>query len=425
MIADSTKPIALVLGGTNPHKRLIEILKNRGYFTVLIDYYENPPAKVLADEHIRESTLDKDIVLKIANQYHVSLVIATCIDQANAVACYVAERLGLPAPYSYETSFQVTNKPLMKSMMVSSSIPTAKHTVLKDLTNIQIDHIKFPVIVKPSDSNSSKGVKKAINNDDFLVKAKAAFEISRTNEIVVEEFIEGMEVDVIGFIQEDGPKILMIRHRIKVESINNAEMQYYRSIIPAQIPSNIFEKLKHILKLISKSFNLKNTPIQVQAILTENDINVIEFAPRVGGGLSYRTVLLATGFDIVDATVDSYLGKKPSFEHLKPINYFFSEVNLYAYSCVFNQIKGLQELKTQGVIEEFYEYKQSGTFIGSELSSNNRVGAFILKANTQNELFEKYWLSINTLDILDEKMKSVLRKDIYKNPIVNVVNTLN
>ena len=60
------KPKAIVLGGTNPHIELIENLKRRGYYTVLVDYYENPPAKHAADQHIQESTLDLEKVLQIA-----------------------------------------------------------------------------------------------------------------------------------------------------------------------------------------------------------------------------------------------------------------------------------------------------------------------------------------------------------------------
>ena len=40
---------ALVLGGTDDHIALIESLKRRGYRTILIDHYENPPAQAVAD----------------------------------------------------------------------------------------------------------------------------------------------------------------------------------------------------------------------------------------------------------------------------------------------------------------------------------------------------------------------------------------
>ena len=59
------KPVAIVLGGTNPHVTLINKLKARGYYTVLVDYLPNPPASKVADEHIQESTLDKEVVAKM------------------------------------------------------------------------------------------------------------------------------------------------------------------------------------------------------------------------------------------------------------------------------------------------------------------------------------------------------------------------
>src|SRR5690554_5176276 len=116
---------AIVLGGTVPHIALIERLKMRGYYTVLVDYLSDPPAKEYADEHIQESTLDPRIVLEIARNIETDLVISACIDQANAIACYVAERLNLPHPYSYDTALDVTQKHRMKSIMEQAGIPTS------------------------------------------------------------------------------------------------------------------------------------------------------------------------------------------------------------------------------------------------------------------------------------------------------------
>ena len=72
---NNNKEIAIVLGGTVPHCELIRQLQTRGYYVILIDYLPNPPAKLVADEHIQESTLDKDAVLKVAVQRNASLVI--------------------------------------------------------------------------------------------------------------------------------------------------------------------------------------------------------------------------------------------------------------------------------------------------------------------------------------------------------------
>ena len=126
------KRVAIVLGGTVPHKYLINNLKERGFYTILIDYYSNPPAKTDADEHIQESTLDKEKVLEIAKNRNASLVISGCVDQANVTACYVSEKIGLHVPYSYETALRVTDKKLMKEGMVKAGIPTANYQLVTE-----------------------------------------------------------------------------------------------------------------------------------------------------------------------------------------------------------------------------------------------------------------------------------------------------
>ena len=57
---------ALVLAGGIPQIELIKELKRRGYFTILADYYENPVAKPYADKFYQESTLDLEMIEKIA-----------------------------------------------------------------------------------------------------------------------------------------------------------------------------------------------------------------------------------------------------------------------------------------------------------------------------------------------------------------------
>ena len=152
---------AIVLGGTNPHIELIKQLQKRNYYVILVDYLENPPAKKYADVHIQESTMDQETVLKIAAENKVDLVISACVDQANITACYVAEKLGLTKPYTYDLAHKITNKGYMKKIMVKEGIPTTKYVYLEQNQNIENLELRYPVIVKPADACAASGVKKA------------------------------------------------------------------------------------------------------------------------------------------------------------------------------------------------------------------------------------------------------------------------
>ena len=67
---------AIVLGGTVPHASLLDKLKDRGYYTILIDYFDDPPAASHADLHLKDSAMDPDAVLRIAKEYDADLVLS-------------------------------------------------------------------------------------------------------------------------------------------------------------------------------------------------------------------------------------------------------------------------------------------------------------------------------------------------------------
>jgi carbamoylphosphate synthase large subunit len=216
---------SIVLGGTNPHIELIRNLKERGYYTILVDYAENPLAKDYADEHILESSMDKDKVLEIAKDRDVDLVISTCSDQANVTACYVAEKLGLPAPYSYQTSLNVTNKTLMKEIMWANNIPTSRFVTVTAGDHPDYSSLEFPLVVKPADSYGSRGVRKANHLSEIEGHLKEAIEISKVNTAIVEEYVEGEEISVDCYVLDGKAHVIMLRHKHNI--IDHSDRLYW------------------------------------------------------------------------------------------------------------------------------------------------------------------------------------------------------
>jgi len=408
-----TNKIAIVLGGTAPHISLINNLKERGYHTILIDYYENPPAKQYADEHIQESTLDKEKILKIAKRVNADLVISTSIDQANVTACYVGEQLGLPIPYSYNTAIEVTNKGLMKELMIKNNIPTSKYCFVKGISDVPLSSMKFPLVVKPADSNGSVGVRKAENKEQLMDYLNKAIAISRTTgEAIVEEFKTGIEVSVDCFILDGKVDIVLIRQKYKLPFKEGNVLQSPGSFSPGLISQKNVEKLKAIVEQIGKVFKLNNTPMLVQALINEKEINIIEFAPRVGGGLSFRTVFLNTQFDILNSTVNSFLGIKEQPQYQKPLSYL-ATIIIYANPGIFHKIEGIEQLIENDIIKEYHAYKTQGMVIGDDMSTRSRIGAFIVEGKTIEEKKFKIKEAVQNIKVFDENGIDLMISDIY------------
>lgn len=408
------KPIAIVLGGTSPHATLTQKLKDRGYYVVLVDYLDNPPAKKVADEHIQASTLDQDRVLEIAREKGASLVISTCIDQANSVCCYVAEQLGLLHPYSYKTSLDVTDKGLMKKIMADNGIPTSSYTLTDSVENINWEKVSYPAVVKPVDCNSSKGVRRVDSDEETRLRVMEAIKLSRTHKAIIEGFNQGEEIQVDCVSVADGVKVVLTRQKKKIAG-NGCQMVLNStgSILPAPLNDKLKMQAQEIAEKIAKTFGLCNTPFFYQAIVTDNGIQVLEFAPRIGGGLSYYVIKELAGFDVVDAAIDSFVGK-PIQCISKPLDKCFSTNLLYMKPGVFDHIEGLEELKELGIATEVFVMKNKGAVVDSDMRSSNRVAAFILSADSYDELKAKEKSAIESVEIKDEAGTPLLNRLIYE-----------
>jgi biotin carboxylase len=406
------KPIAIVLGGTSPHAELCTLLKKRGYYTLLIDYLQAPPASKTADEHVRESTLDSEKVYEIAKQRNAEIVISTCVDQANVTACEVLERLGKKPPYSHNTAINTSNKIMMKSIMIENDIPTSRFVRVSDSESTEWENFAFPLIVKPCDSNGSKGVRVCETVEHVIENLPAALEISRTGEAIVEEFKFGREIAFDSYILNKKANIVITRERRKISNSHNSIQQIFGSFWPANLTESIENKLKVIAEKIALAFNLDNTPLMLQAIVQGDDINVIEFAPRIGGGENYRIIKMATGFDIINAAIDSFLGVHPEICFNKPSELILDNY-LYAKPSVFGYIKGFDDLRAEKIISSHCVYKSPGSVIGEGIASNNRVAAFTVTANSEIQGIEKIQTSINNIEIYDINNAPVMIRDIY------------
>ena len=407
-------PVAIVLGGTVPHRALIQNLQRRGYFTVLIDYLESPPASTVADRHVRHSALDKEAVLNCAVALNASLVISTCVDQANLVACAVAASLKLPAPYSLDTAKLVTNKGLMKRRLVASGIPTARFVTGASWQDFERHQLQYPVVVKPIDSNGSKGVVKVDDRSQLRAPTEAALSMSRSNRALIEEWVPGREVAIDSYILDGHAHLLLSRERRRIRDLQAGTdvQQITGSVWPAQLDAEVLTEFESLATRIASAFDLNNTPLMIQAIVHENTLHVIEFAPRIGGGENYRIIPFATGADIIDYSVDSWLGQQPELAYSPPTQ-IVADLYIYADPCEFGQLLGISDLVDRGVALYGEVYKREGEAITAELTSNQRVGAIVVAGSSEEDVLHRIRVASRIIRVLDTSGRDVMRTDIY------------
>lgn len=402
----------LVLAGGFPQIKLIEELKKRGYFVILADYNEEPVAKKFCDKYYRESTLDVNVIKKIAIEENVEFLITACTDQALLTVAKVSEELNLPCYIDYQTALNVTNKQYMKDVFVKNNISTAKHIIMEKFDETKIKDFSYPMIVKPVDCNSSKGVIKVFNIEELKNAFELDIKLSRTKTAIIEEFIEGPELTVDVYVENGKANVLSVSISDK---INDADkFVIYRTRWPALISDNIIKKIEDTSQKIADAFNLKNSPMLIQMITDKKDVFVLEFSARTGGGVKYSLIQKASGFDVINAVIDLTIGNNVHYEKSTPESKYLSNVFIYCKPGIFDKLDGFEELKKQNIITDYYLFKWQGAEFDTITNSGDRVAGFTVQGNTIEEIKEKYNLSLQKIKVLDVNGNDIMRHDLLK-----------
>ncbi len=401
---------ALVLAGGFPQIALLNKLREREIYTVLADYYENPVAKPYADKFYRASTLDIEAITKIAVNEGVDFLITACTDQALLTVAKVSEQLGLPCYIDYQTALNVTNKSYMKEVFANNNIPTARHIILEKYDPERIGDLKYPLIVKPVDCNSSKGVKKVQNENELVEALENAIELSRTKTAVVEEFIQGEELSADIYVENGIAHVLSVSTLDKIS--DNDKFVIFRGFYSQERVESVKETVRLVAQQIADAFGLKNSPMLIQMIYDGNSAYVLEFSARTGGGVKYLLIQKASGFDVISAVIDLTLGSLPRLSKTEPENKYIVNEFIYCKPGVFERLDGFEELKNEEIISDYYLFKWKGAIFDTIENSGDRVAGFTVQADTIEELRAKHEIAVSRMMVLDENGNDMMRKDL-------------
>ncbi|MCI3939245.1 D-alanine--D-alanine ligase [Chryseobacterium aahli] len=145
------------------------------------------------------------------------------------------------------------NKKDTLAVLSKYGIPSAKSVYLRKGEDINVDEIienlGLPVFVKPNQSGSSLGISKVKDQSELIAATEIAFK--EDNEILIESFLDGMEVSV-GVIDFKGETIVLgITEIVPQNEFFDYEAKYEgasEEITPARIDAETTKRVEEIAK---------------------------------------------------------------------------------------------------------------------------------------------------------------------------------
>ena len=381
----------MLLGGIRYLLPVIKAAHEQGYYVITADYIPDNIAHKYSDEYVNVSIIDKEAVLKVAQEKQIDGIMSFGVDPGVVSAAYVQEKMGLPAFGPYESVCILQNKDRFRAFLTEHSfnVPKAKGYSIKREALADQDLFDYPVIVKPTDSAGSKGVTRVDDKSQLQAAVEYAFEKSLSGHIIIEDFIEkqGCSSDTDSFSVDGKLKFVSFNaQRFDLNATNPYTPAAYSwpSTFTKEQEAYLTNEIQRLITLLGMKTNVYNIETRVG---TNGKPYIMELTPRGGGNRLCEMLRYATGVDMITAMTRYIVGDSVPIIEQKPYKGHWAEVILHAdKEGVFDHLEISKDLPAEVVEEDLWVEK--GDHVNSFEGANDAIGTLVLKFDEEKEMVD-------------------------------------
>jgi len=245
-----------------------------------------------------------------------------CDDSTVELAARAAARLGLP--HNPPQAARLTRrKDLARAHLARNHCAVPRHWLidLERKLDQQIADICWPCVIKPLNLSASRGVIRANNRSEFFaavtriqnIIAESGDEYER-HHVLVEEYIEGIEVAYEGFLQNGRLSTLSVFD--KPDPLTGPFFAETIYVTPSQLPEAVQEKITRRVAEACHAYGLTTGPVHAELRINEQGAWILEVACRTIGGDCARS-LDQGDFNLEELTLALATGKSVSTQPLE------------------------------------------------------------------------------------------------------------
>ncbi len=303
----------LVIGAGRYQRRVIKRAGELGLRVVAVDRNPDAEGLRLADIPRVIDFSDAEAVLAGLSDLEIDGVLTVQAERAVPIVARVAEALGLPG-IGAETARAMTHKPTMRERLAHAGVPQPRFTSLQASAELPcaIEKVGFPAVLKPANASGQLGVSRVESADDLEARLEAAIAASPTGEAILEQFVEGTEMNGI-VVLRDGEAISVTfcdRLHPPGKSFGVSWIHLY----PPSVEGEQLAEAERVAADAARALGLTTGIAFPQLITTpEGGVAVVECAARIGGMMA-ELIMHSVGWDLLEVQLRLALGEEVSDE---------------------------------------------------------------------------------------------------------------
>nr|WP_317363426.1 ATP-grasp domain-containing protein [uncultured Blautia sp.] len=374
----------MILGASILQLPAIEKAKEMGLDVIAVDM--NSEAIAFNVPGVKKeiiSTIDSPAIVEVAKKHQIDGIMTLATDMPMRSVAAVAKAMGLVG-IDEETALKATNKVEMRKALQAGGVPIPKFIKVSNEEEYReaVKQFNVPFIVKPADNSGSRGIFEVIDftNEKLIKKAyDYSKPHSRVGDVVVEEYMRGLEVSVETLSVDGVCHVIQITDKLTTGAPHYVEMGHSQ---PTVHDSEMAFRIAEVAKMANKAIGIKNGPSHTEIIITSEGPKIVEIGARLGGdNITTHLVPLSTGIDMVECCIKIALGEKPDMKEKwskgSAIRYFEQKEGIIKSIEGIEQaekVRGIQQISIiHGVGEKVTEINSSGARMGFVIAQDKNA----------------------------------------------------
>jgi biotin carboxylase len=362
----------LVLGGTAASLDIVKVAREIGVYTIVTDDRQDGAAKPYADEVVQISTTDHYGLVDFIRERGINGVFSGPSEFNLKNCMQVCELAGLPFYFTQEQWNICTNKESFKKLCQQFDVPSVPgYEIYEEFDQADLSGIQYPVIVKPVDGSSSKGISVCENEQELRKAHPVALAFSKAKRVLVERFIDNGGVGLSArYIICDGEYFLsLVGDRYVVDAKTRQSLIGAAAFFPSKYTDQYIRDIDANVQRMFKSIGIENGTLFMQALVENDKIFFHEMGLRLSGGLTYKMTDSLIGVNDVKMMISYALGEKmctnEETERISPYlnGKYAGSLSIPLKTGIIGCIRGVEEIRNFTGVEDFTCYYQEGSEI--------------------------------------------------------------
>ena len=284
---------------------------------------ELSPRKSLVINFSKPENAVKEIV-EFAQNHPIDAVVGVD-DDTTVLVSMVSKALSLPHN-SVESARTTRSKYQMRKVLATGGIPSPHFEpfpISADPAKIATG-VAFPCVLKPLSLSASRGVIRANNPTEFVTAFQRIVSIlgssdvksrndARAQQVLVEDFIPGIEVALEGILIQGRLKVLAIFD--KPDPLDGPFFEETLYVTPSRLPVDVQNEIVSCTARTADVLGLREGPVHAELRVNDDGAWIIEIAARSIGGLCARTLRFGAGISLEELIIRHAIGMEVESLH--------------------------------------------------------------------------------------------------------------